>query len=101
VAESTDQGVRLASRAAVPMRPSGPGLLGTAILSGVFGLMVAGSVVLALVWWRGDTGRPAAMGEGHGLNLPEGEQSPTQTEPERGLASQSGPAAFESAESRF
>ena len=52
VANSVDQGVRLASRAAVPLSPTGPRPLVNAIVGGLLGFSIAITYVLAIAWWR-------------------------------------------------
>jgi len=94
VAESTDQGVRLASQAAVPVSPAGPGWLSLTVISGMLGLTVGVTSVLALIWWRGEEVAPAVVGDD------EEQMALEQQTPESGLAGRSGRPAFDRAESR-
>ena len=93
VAESADQGVRLASRASVPVLPSGLGLLILVIVSGMVGVMTTIGVVLLLTWWRTAMEMPVE---------PEEERKRSaESSPERERVNQSGQPALRSSKSRF
>lgn len=68
--QDTTSGVKLASRTAVPERPSSPNVILNALIAGVAGLVLATLAVIALHWWR--TERDAA------------EDAPTGAAPARG-----------------
>lgn len=52
LAQDVSGGVRLASSAAVPIEPAGPGLLLTVLIAGVVGTALGLGVALFFVWWR-------------------------------------------------
>jgi GumC protein len=52
LAQDVSGGVRLASGAAVPVNPSGPGLIISVFVAGAIGLGLGMGVALLLVWWR-------------------------------------------------
>jgi len=52
--------VRLASRAAVPLRPAGPGLIINTTVGGILGALVAVAVVVVIKWWREEGGSVGA-----------------------------------------
>lgn len=52
LAQDVSGGVRLASGAAVPVNPSGPGLLISVFVAGVIGVGLGMGVALLLAWWR-------------------------------------------------
>jgi uncharacterized protein involved in exopolysaccharide biosynthesis len=52
LAQDSSGGVRLASDAAVPTQPAGPGLLLPVLVAGVVGLGLGMGIALALTWWR-------------------------------------------------
>lgn len=62
--QDTTSGVKLASRTAVPDKPSSPNIILNALISGIAGLVLATVAVLALYWWRTerDTTRDATAG---------------------------------------
>ncbi len=50
--EDTTSGVKLASRTAVPERPSGPNAILNAIVAGMAGVFLSTLVIILLQWWR-------------------------------------------------
>ncbi len=52
LAQDVSGGVRLASSAAVPIDPAGPGLLLTVLIAGVVGTALGLGVALFFIWWR-------------------------------------------------
>lgn len=52
LAQDFSGGVRLASSAAVPIDPAGPGLLLTALIAAVVGTALGLGVALFFIWWR-------------------------------------------------
>lgn len=54
MAEDTTSGVKLASRTAVPERPSSPNIILNAIVAGMAGIFLAALVIILAQWWRAE-----------------------------------------------
>jgi uncharacterized protein involved in exopolysaccharide biosynthesis len=52
--EDTTSGVKLASRTAVPERPSSPNAILNAIVAGMAGIFLSALVIILMQWWRAE-----------------------------------------------
>ena len=52
--EDTTSGVKLASRTAVPERPSSPNVILNAIVAGMAGIFLSALVIILMQWWRAE-----------------------------------------------
>lgn len=53
---NTTSGVKLASRTAVPERPSSPNVILNAIVAGMAGIFLSSMVIILVQWWRSEGG---------------------------------------------
>lgn len=50
--QNTSNGVRLASQAAVPLKPTGQNKLLLIVIGGVIGVLLSGAIIILRTWWR-------------------------------------------------